>query len=407
MPHPNAELVAGFDPAHLSAAFYADPYPTYHALRQLAPIHRCPDGSVFLTRHADLHRVYRDPRLFSSAKERQFGPVFGASPLYEHHTTSLVFNDPPLHTQVRQAVGDALAPRAIAAMEFGLRELVNGLLDTLASQQYFDCMAEFASVIPVEVIGNLLRIPRTERAPLRGWSNAILGALEFGLSSAGLTAGNRAVEEFVDYLKGLIAERRRHLSTEPDDILSRLIQWERNGARLSEHQLYHQCIFLLNAGHETTTNLIGNSVFALLHFPEQLARLMANPALMSNAVEEFLRYESPVQLGNRITTDATEINGEVLPAGTTLTLGIGAANRDPAVFENPDRLDIAREASAHLAFGSGIHTCAGLHVAKLEARIAISALFARFPRLRLNGEPRRAARARFRGFDFFPLSTHR
>ena len=394
-----------FDPRHLPVEFYDDPYPTYHALRTAAPVLRCPDGTFFLTRHADLDRVYRDPRVFSSDKQRQFRPVFGDSPLYEHHTTSLVFNDPPLHTHVRKAVGDALSPKAVAAMAASLEVLVERLLDSLPPDGPFDLVDDYASVIPVEVIGNLLRVPHEERGPLRGWSAAILGALEFGLDDAGRAAGNAAVLEFVDYLRGLIADRRQHLSDAHDDVLSRLIQWESKDERLSEHQLYHQCIFLLNAGHETTTNLIGNGVHALLSRPEVLARLLAEPALLDRAVEEFLRFDAPVQLGNRLALAEAEVGGVTIPAGSTLTLCIGAANRDPAVFEEPDQLRLDRHPNPHLAFGGGIHTCAGLHVARLEAKIAIRALLSRFPRLALAGDAVRAQRARFRGFNRLPVTA--
>ena len=394
-----------FDLRQLPASFYTDPYPTYHALRAAAPVLRCADGSYFLTRHADLDRVYRDPRSFSSDKQRQFKPVFGDSPLFEHHTTSLVFNDPPLHTQVRKAVGDALSPRAVAAMAPALTTLVEGLVDGLPATGSFDLIEAFACVIPVEVIGNFLRVPPAERGPLRGWSAAILGALEFGLDAAGLARGNRAVSEFVDYLRELIRERRRHPSNAPDDVLSRLIQWESNGERLSEHQLYHQCIFLLNAGHETTTNLIGNGVHALLCQPAAQAALLAQPALMDTAIEEFLRYDAPVQLGNRLALVDVTLGAVDIPAGSTLTLCIGAANRDPAVFADPDRLWLARAPNPQLAFGGGIHTCAGLHVARLEAKIAIASLITRRPRLALAGPPTRAQRARFRGFTQLPVSA--
>jgi len=255
----------------------------------------------------------------------------------------------------------------------------------------------------VEVIGNLLRVPHAERGPLRGWSAAILGALEFGVTEAGKAEGNRAVTEFVDYLRGLIAARRAQPSADRDDVLSRLIQWESNGESLSEHQLYHQCIFLLNAGHETTTNLIGNAVHALLTTPGARESLLASPDLMDSAIEEFLRYDAPVQLGNRLSLAAVTLNGVEIPAGSTLTLCIGAANRDPAVFAQPDTLTLDRHPNPQLAFGGGIHTCAGLHVARLEARTAIAGLFRRFPQLALAGEPSRAQRARFRGFTHLPV----
>jgi cytochrome P450 len=396
---------AALDLRHLPAEFYDDPYPFYHALRANDPVHRCADGSWFLTRHADLHRVYRDPRLFSSDKKALFRPLFGDSPLYEHHTTSLVFNDPPLHTHVRKAIGDALSPRMITAMEPSLRALVAKLLAELQERSGFDLIEDFATVIPVEVIGNLLRVPHADRGQLRRWAAAILGALEFDLAPERRELGNACVMEFLDYLRDFVAERRNNLTDDADDILSRLIRWESEGFRLSEQQLYHQCIFLLNAGHETTTNLIGNGIHALLTHPEELARLRADPGLVSSAVEEFLRYESPVQLGNRVATEDTTVGETAIAAGDALTLCIGAANRDPAVYPDPDRLDVGRNPRDHLAFGGGIHTCAGLNVARLEARIAIPALLEHFPKLRLAGTPVRDRRARFRGFLSVPVAT--
>jgi len=399
------QMVAGFDPFDPPPAMYRDPYPVYHALRRTDPVHRCPNGSYFLTRHADLRRIYKDARSFSSDKKVQFKPLFGDSLLYEHHTTSLVFNDPPLHTHVRKAFGSALSPKAIEAMERDVRVLVERLLGEVEEKREFDLITDFASVIPVEVIGNLLRVPHEERDPLRGWSAAILGALEFNLSAEQLQAGNRAVREFLDYLEKLVADRRRNLSDDHDDILSRLIRWESEGFTLSDKQLYHQCIFLLNAGHETTTNLIGNGIHALLTQPEQLRKLREQPELIDAAVEEMLRYESPVQLGNRFTTKAVEFGDTAIPVGTILTLCIGAANRDPEVYGEPDRFDITRDSRDHLAFGGGIHTCAGLNVARLEARIAIGRLVQNFPGLRLNGEVVRDQRMRFRGFLSLPVAV--
>jgi cytochrome P450 len=393
------------DFAHLPAAFYADPYPTYARLRNEAPVYRCPDGSVLLTRYADCHQVYRNPTLFSSDKQKQFKPRFGDSLLFEHHTTSLVFNDPPLHTQVRRAIGNALSARTIAPMEAPLVDLVDRLLDRAADLGRFDGIADFAGAIPVEVIGNLLKVPVAERAPLRNWSLAILGALEVSLTDAQLAEGNTAVSEFLDYLESFIDHRRRHLKRSDDDMLARLLRWEADGFRLTGATLYHQCIFILNAGHETTTNLIGNAILVLLQHPNQLQALRENPSLIDTAVEEVLRYESPNQLGNRLTTDAVQIDTAQIPGNTVLTMCIGAANRDPLQFPDPETFDIARTPNEHLAFGAGVHTCAGLTVARLEGRIAIQRIFARFPGLHLDGEPRRNQRARFRGLTHLPLRT--
>jgi hypothetical protein len=190
---------------------------------------------------------------------------------------------------------------------------------------------------------------------------------------------------------------------EDDDILARLLRWEQDGYRFTRTALYHQCVFLLNAGHETTSNLIGNGVELLLRHPDQLALLREDPTLIDTAVEEVLRCESPNQLGNRTVTEDTELRGVPLPLGSILTLCIGAANRDLAVFPEPERFDIRRTPNPHLAFGAGIHTCAGLNVARLEGQVAIGRLIARFPALRLAGEPLRARRARFRGWESVPL----
>jgi cytochrome P450 len=397
---PDNELVAAFDPRRLSDDYYRNPFPTYAALRRQSPVHRCPDGSYFLSRYADINAVYRNPKLFSSDKRSQFAPAFGTdAPLYQHHTTSLVFNDPPLHTHVRKAFGNALSPKMIVAMEPGVVELVDRLLDSIEERGRADLIGDFAAAIPVEIIGNLLRIPQDEREPLRRWSLAILGALEFGLSEQAIASGNRCVEEMLAFLADFVARRRNSLSDDEDDLLARLIRWESDGYKLSEIELYHQCIFLLNAGHETTSNLIGNGVHLLLSHPQELARLRHEPQLIDSAVEEMLRCESPNQFGNRTTVSDTEIGGVAIPAGSILTLSIGAANRDPEVFADPDRFDIARSPNPHLAFGAGIHTCAGLSVARLEGRVAVGRMIARFPRLRLDGEPVRSMRARFRGFD--------
>ncbi len=399
-------LVETFDPRRLPDDFYSDPYPYYRLLQEYDPVHLCPDGSYFLSKHADLRRIYRDPKTFSSDKKVLFKPLFGDTLLYEHHTTSLVFNDPPLHTHVRKAIGDALSQKTIVAMEAGLRQLVDQLLSKLEARQQFDFVEDYASIIPIEVISNLLRVPREDRDQLRRWAVAILGALEFNLPKDRFDLGNQCVKEFLDYLKEFVAERRHNLSDDDDDILSRLIRWESDGFKLSDQQLYHQCIFLLNAGHDTTTNLLANGMHVLLSHPEQLEKLKAEPELINSAVEEFLRFESPVQLGNRMTTTKVHIGGVDIPANTNLNLGIGAANRDPDVYPDPDTLDITRNPRDHLAFAGGIHLCAGLNVARLEAQIAIPAILKRFPDMRLVDAPVYDRRARFRAILSMPVTLN-
>ncbi|MCX7893933.1 MAG: cytochrome P450 [Burkholderiales bacterium] len=395
-------VASAFDLRRLPADFYADPFPYYHALRDHDPVRRMPDGSYFLTRYDDVVAVYRDAKAFSSDKKVEFRPKYGESLLYEHHTTSLVFNDPPLHTRVRRLIMGALTQRAIAAMEPDLVALVDGLLDRCAAKGECDLIEDFAAAIPIEIIGNLLGVPRAERGPLRGWSLAILGALEPVLTPEQFERGNRSVREMLEYLAVLVADRRRHPGDPEKDVLTRLIQGEADGERLTETELLQNCIFILNAGHETTTNLIGNGLVALLEWPGEKRRLVAHPELIRTAVEEFLRFESSNQLGNRITTRPVEVGGVTMPAGTPITMCIGAANRDPAQFPDPDRMDIAREPNRHLAFGFGIHQCAGMNLARLEGRVAIGRFLARFPRYELAGEPVRGGRARFRGFLSVP-----
>ena len=398
------ELAASFDLEKLTPEFYLNPYPTYRALREHEPIKRLPNGSWFLTRYDDLVTAYKNTRAFSSDKKKEFAPKYGSSPLYEHHTTSLVFNDPPIHTRVRRLIMGALSPRAIAAMEPDLIRLVDGLLDQVEAKGRFELIGDFASAIPVEVIGNLLDVPHEEREPLRGWSLAILGALEPVISAEVFARGNRAVKEFLTYLEGLVRRRRARPGNPDRDVLTRLIQGEADGERLTETELLHNCIFLLNAGHETTTNLIGNGLVTLLAHPEEKQRLIDHPDLIKTAVEEMLRYESSNQLGNRMTVEPVELGGERLPPGTPVTLGIGAANRDPAQFADPERFDVGRNPNRHLAFATGAHQCAGMALARLEGAIAISRFLKRFPDYALAGEPVRGGRVRFRGFLSVPCN---
>jgi len=404
------EIAAGFDLRALPPDFLANPYPVYALLREAEPVKPMPDGSYFLTRYDDLIQAYRDAHTFSSDKRVEFTPKYGAgSPLLKHHTTSLVFNDPPLHTRVRKLIMGALTRRAIAEMEPGLVTLVDGLLNRIEAKGGGDLIEDFACAIPVEIIGNLLDVPRADRAPLRGWSLAILGALEPRLTPEQESRGNRSVSEFTAYLQMLVADRRKNPGDPEHDVLTRLILGETGQERLSESELLQNCLFILNAGHETTTNLIGNALVALQEWPAEKAALLSGmtrlggdhgalETLSSVAVDEFLRFESSNQLGNRRALHACELGGVRLPAGALVTLCIGAANRDPAQFSHPDALDLGRENNRHLAFGFGIHQCAGMSLARLEGRVAIGRFLQRFPGYRLTASPTRGGRARFRGF---------
>jgi len=434
------EICSQFDLRNLPADFLANPYPVYAALRQHEPIKAMPDGSYFLTRHEDLVSIYRDAATFSSDKRVEFAPKYNHAPfnqapfalpgqdapLYEHHTNSLVFNDAPRHTRVRKLIMGALTRRAIDAMETGLIQLVDKLLDHLEDQQTGDLIEDFASAIPVEVIGNLLNVPHADRGPLRGWSLAILGALEPRLTPAQEALGHRSVQEFLSYLRELVADRRKLPGNPDQDVLTRLIQGDKvNGSNtqapesLSEVELLQNCVFLLNAGHETTTNLIGNALISLIEHPPQHALLKADLMavrtsqnsdheihVLNLAIDEFLRFEASNQLSNRRAVKATQIGSVDLPEGALVTLCIGAANRDPLQFNAPETLDLRRIPNKHLSFGFGIHQCAGLSLARLEGRVAIGRFLKRFPNYHLSELPTRGGRARFRGFLKAPFTTH-
>ena len=403
------EAALAFDLKRLEPRFLDDPFPLYRALREHDPAHRMPDGSYFLSRYEDCVAVYRDAATWSSDKKIDFRPNFGESALYEHHTTSLVFNDPPYHTRVRRLLAPAFAPRALKALQPRVEALIDRLLDGLAARGRFDLIEDFAAAIPVQLIGDMLGVPESERGPLRGWSLAILGALEPVLSPEQFQRGVTSVEDFKAYLTGLVERRIAEGSGDAAEILSTLVDasdfkpHDAGTERLAKLELLHNCIFLLNAGHETTTNLIGNGIDLLVRHPAALAELRGEPALIESAVEEFLRMESSNQLGNRRAAKDTTLAGVAMPAGTYVHIGIGAANRDPAQFPDPERPDLRRHPNRHLAFGTGIHACAGLSLARMEAVVAIGKFVERFPRFERDGAFVRGGRARFRGFLRYPM----
>ena len=340
----------------------------------------------------------------SSDKKAEFGPKFGiGTPLYRHHTTSLVFNDPPLHTRVRKLLAAAFTPRALAAMQPRIEAVVDGLIARHADSGRMDLIEDFAFRLPVEVICDMLGVPAGERAPFRRYSLAILGALEPVAGPERQAAGNAAVAEFSAYLDALIAERRKR-PADDRDVLGVLIHGEVDGERLSHDELVQNCIFLLNAGHETTTNLIGNTVDALLRFPDELQRLRHDPSLLKSCVEEGLRFESSNQLGNRRLTADLEIGGELLAAGTYLHIGIGAANRDPGAVPRARPLRRRPRAQPPLRLRLGRPHVPGRRAGPLEGTIAIGRLVGRLDGLRRDGAPERGGRARFRGFNRYPIA---
>ncbi|MEX0338343.1 MAG: cytochrome P450 [Arenibacterium sp.] len=395
--------VREFDLNSIGPDFIEDPHPTLHALRRLDPVHRNADGSVYLTRYADCLKVYQSRDMLSD-KTEEFGKKYGKCPLLEHHTTSLIFNDPPYHTVVRKLISGAFTPRKLAEFEPLIDQIVDRLLDRVEDLGELDLIEDFAKVLPTEIISFMLGIPEAYRARLRGYSIAILGALDPVVPKERMEAGNAAVTEFSEILNDLINHRRQN----PDgatqgEVLESLIFGEHEGRRLTQEELIQNCIFLLNAGHETTTSLVGNSIGLLLDNPDQLRLLQNEPDHIVTAVEEFLRVESPLQIGNRLAGEDIELQDQVLPKGTYIHTSIAGANRDPAQFPDPDRFDITRRPNKHIAFITGIHVCLGATLARVEGRIALGKFVQRFPKLAENGQRTRLPLARFRGYTAFPV----
>lgn len=398
-------MAATFDIMNLPADFVPEAYRYFAELRETSPVHPNSDGSYLLTRYDDMVEVYRNPDVWSSDKQADFKPKFRDSPLYEHHTTSLVFRDPPDHTRIRKLFQHAFTRKALMALEPRIEALTDGYLDELEDQGQMEVVSAFSFKLPVEVVCDMLGVPTSDRELIRDWALLILGALEPKISPAQFEAGCTAVDEFKAYLRAQIARRRANPAVKREgEILTDLMDAEEDGERLTEIELLHQCIFMLNAGHETSTNMLSHGIHEFLRNPEQIPRLFARRSNAESAVDEVLRYQAPIQINNRRALSDTTIGGTPIPAGTTVHMMLGAANRDPAQFPDPDRFDIARRPNRHLAFGLGIHICAGNSLARMEGKIAFTKLFQRFPTLKLEAPAKLASRVRFREVEHLLVS---
>ncbi len=375
--------------SHLSdPAFYADPYPLYKQLRERDPalLTELRGGSWFFTSHADVAAGLKHEAL-SNARAGGFMKMLPAEardefiPLAETLSRWMLFYDPPRHTHIRKLMARAFTQASIESLRARIERITAELLDAVAPAGGMDVIKDLAYELPLRVIIELLGVPMDKRADFMIWSDdigQILGGAAPTLELA--RRAQKSVLDMTDYLREQVKQRRKRPQ---DDILTALIVAEEDGAALTEDELYAQCVLLLFAGHETTRNLIGNGLLALLRNPEQLAKLRAEPALMKTAVEELLRYDSPVQMVSRVITQDFEYAGRALKKGQFAMLFMGAANRDPAQFTDPDRLDITRKENRHLAFAHGPHLCIGAQLARVEAQIAFSSLLARAPNLRL------------------------
>jgi pimeloyl-[acyl-carrier protein] synthase len=365
----------------MDPAFVADPYPTYRRLRAEDPVHHSPLGFWVLTRYEDVITALRDPRLAKEAIAAFVAARFG-SPV-PAMGLSMLDRDPPDHTRLRSLVSKAFTPRVVEGLRPRIQQIVDGLLDRAEDAGSMDLVEEFAYPIPVNVICEMLGVPVEDHERFKAWSLDIARGLDSVLLPPDSDVPRRSVASrnaLASYFRELIARRRTALRA---DMLSGLIAAEEAGDKLSENELLATCILLLIAGHETTVNLIGNGMLALLRHPDQLRRLRENPGLIGSAVEELLRYDGPVQRTARIPSEDVVIDGRSIAKGEMVMPFIGAADRDPAQFPDPDRLDITRGDNRHIAFGWGIHFCLGAPLARVEGQIAINTLVRRFPKLAL------------------------
>ena len=391
----------GFDPR--TPSFVADPYPFYARLRATTPVRYVPaTDSWWLTRYADVLLALHDQRFGKEPVEpggRQVSPI--ATPGTTDLPLPMLFRNPPDHTRLRSLVNRAFTPRVVEELRPHIQEIANHLLDQVAGQGSMDLMSDFAVPLPAVVIAELLGVPASDRERFKTWSTDLVMALDATQPAERRAAAATSGQALTEYFAALIEQRR---AAPQDDLVSSLIRVEEQGDRLSRGELLSMCTLLLVAGHETTTNLIGSGTLALLQHPDQLARLRQQPELLPSAVEELLRYTSPVQRVGRIAREPLTIEGTTIPAGALVTPVLGAANHDPAVFQDPERLDLGRTDNRHLAFGRGIHFCLGAPLARLEGQIAFATLLARLPNLTFAGTaPAWSANTSLRGLTTLPL----
>ena len=382
----------------VSIRYQQDPYPTYRSLRERDPIHR----SMLLrglvaSRYEDIDRILGDHQTFASDERVTMDPVEAAQ---REAPATMLDLDVPDHTRLRQLANRAFTPRAVEQLRPKIEQLTDELLDRATDAGGCEFIGEFAYPLPVSVIAELLGIAIEDRERFRRWSNALARRVDLGITAEERRLADTADEELSAYLEDAITQRR----AEPrDDLLSALVAAEVDGDRLTHRELIATVILLLVAGHETTVNLLGNGLLALLQHREQLERLRSEPELIENAVEEPLRFDSPVQLDRRIANKQVEVGGVTIEPRQSIVLLLGSANRDPAAFDRPDELDLGRENVRHLSFARGIHYCLGAPLARLEAQVVFPRLLERFSTIELVEQPRFASRITLRGLETLPL----
>jgi Cytochrome P450 len=389
----------------MAPEFVADPYPTYHRLRAEDPVHQSPLGFWVLTRYEDVVASLRDPRMVKEPIAAFVAARFGLAAPPTGMGLSMLDRDPPDHTRLRGLVSKAFTPRVIEQLRPHIQQIVDGLLDKVEGKPGMDLIEQFAYPLPVIVICEMLGVPVADHERFKGWGLDIARGLDAIMLPPDSPVAERSMHArhaLAAYFRELIAARR---AAPRDDMLSGLIAAEEAGDKLSEDELLATCILLLVAGHETTVNLIGNGSLALLRHPDQRKRLQNDPGLITTAVEELLRFDGPVQRTARIPSEDVVIGGRTIGKGEMVMPFIGAADRDPAQFPDPDRLDLGRTDNRHIAFGWGIHFCIGAPLARVEGQIAINTLLRRKPKLALATEtPEYRQSLTLRGLSHLPVS---
>ena len=386
----------------LSSRMAQDPYPAYAALRDRDPVHRSRLMNAWVfTRHSDVDAILRDHRRFSNDPRKGDLKRRQRLNLPTDDEFTMLFLDPPDHKRLRALVNKAFTPKAVNALEPHIRTIMASLLDDIDDPAGFDLMEAVAQPLPVIVIAEMLGVPPKDRAQFKVWSDQRARVLEPMIDARERAIADSASKALDAYFRPIITERR---AAPQEDIVSALAQAEDEGDRLTEREMLNMLRLLLIAGNETTTNLIGNGMLALLRHPDQLQRLREDPSLIPAAVDELLRFDSPVQTDFRRVLEDCEVNGFAVRRRDNIVVLLGAANRDPDVFENPDRLDVGRNDRSHLSFGRGIHHCLGAPLARLEGRIVLETLLERFPEIRLLGErPRFRNSIVLRGLQSLPV----
>jgi unspecific monooxygenase len=382
--------------------FLADPYPAYAELRDRGRVHYYePTDQWLVPHHADVSALLRDRRLGRTYVHRYTHEDFGRTPPPPEHEPFHTLNDhgmldlePPDHTRIRRLVSKAFTPRTVERLKPYVRSLADDLVGRLVESGGGDLLTDVAEPLPVAVIAEMLGIPESDRAPLRPWSADICGMYELNPSEETAARAVRASLEFSEYLRALIAARRKDPG---DDLVTGLIAAHDEDDRLTEQEMVSTCALLLNAGHEATVNATVNGWWALFRDPAQLAALRADHSLVPTAVEELMRYDTPLQLFERWVLDEIEIDGTTIPRGAEVAMLFGSANHDPAVFSAPDRLDLGRRDNPHISFSAGIHYCIGAPLARIELAASMTALLERAPTLRPAAEPERKPNFVIRG----------